>query len=143
MDMLSMSIIVLFVGMYLNRKIRMLGDNYIPPAVTGGLLFAVGTLLVYYFADAQVEFDMGMRDMLLLVFFSTVGLSARLSQLASGGKALVLLVCVAGVFLLFQNSLGIAVAMGWGVHPGFGLMAGSVSFAGGHGTAIAWGQVGL
>jgi ESS family glutamate:Na+ symporter len=141
MDMLSMSIIVLFVGMYLNRKIRVLGDNYIPPAVTGGLLFAVGTLLVYNFADAQVEFDMRMRDMLLLVFFSTVGLSARLSQLASGGKALALLVCVAGVFLLFQNSLGVAIAMGAGVHPGYGLMAGSVAFAGGHGTAIAWGQV--
>ena len=141
MDMLSMSIIVLFVGMYLNRKIRVLGDNYIPPAVTGGLLFAVGTLLIYNFADAQIEFDMRMRDMLLLVFFSTVGLSARLGQLASGGKALLLLVCVAGVFLLLQNSVGVGIAMGWGVHPGYGLMAGSVSFAGGHGTAIAWGQV--
>ena len=46
MDMLSMSIVVLFVGMFLNRKIRVLGDNYIPPAVTGGLLFAVGTAIV-------------------------------------------------------------------------------------------------
>lgn len=141
MDMLSMSIVVLFVGMYLNRKIRLLGDNYIPPAVTGGLLFAAGTMLLYNYADVQVEFDMRMRDMLLLVFFSTVGLSARLAQLASGGKALLLLTCVAGVFLLFQNTLGIGIAMGWGAHPGYGLMAGSVSFAGGHGTAIAWGQV--
>jgi ESS family glutamate:Na+ symporter len=140
MDMLSMSIIVLFVGMYLNRKIRLLGDNYIPPAVTGGLLFAAGSLLVYNFADAQIEFDMRMRDMLLMVFFSTVGLSARLGQLASGGKALMLLVCVAGVFLLLQNLVGVGIAMGWGVHPGYGLMAGSVAFAGGHGTAIAWGQ---
>lgn len=140
MDMLSMSIIVLFVGMYLNRKIRVLGDNYIPPAVTGGLLFAAGSLLVYIFADAQIEFDMRMRDMLLMVFFSTVGLSARLGQLASGGKALLLLVCVAGVFLLLQNLVGVGIAMGWGVHPGYGLMAGSVAFAGGHGTAIAWGQ---
>jgi ESS family glutamate:Na+ symporter len=141
MDMLSMSIVVLFVGIYLNRKIRLLGDNYIPPAVTGGLLFATGTMLLYNFADVQIEFDMRMRDMLLLVFFSTVGLSARLAQLASGGKALLLLTCVAGVFLLFQNTLGISIAMGFGAHPGYGLMAGSVSFAGGHGTAIAWGQV--
>ena len=77
-DMLSLSILVLFVGMYLNRKIRFLGDNYIPPAVTGGLLFATGTLLLYNFAGMQVEFDMRMRDLLLLVFFSTIGLSARL-----------------------------------------------------------------
>ena len=141
MDMLSMSIIVLFVGMFLNRKIRVLGDNYIPPAVTGGLLFAVGTMLLYNFADMQVEFDMRLRDLLLLVFFSTVGLSSRLRALAAGGKALLALVLVAGVFLVLQNSVSIGIAMASGAHPGMGLMAGSVAFAGGHGTAIAWGQV--
>jgi ESS family glutamate:Na+ symporter len=141
MDMLSMSILVLFVGMFLNKKIRVLGDNYIPPAVTGGLLFAVGTAIVFNFADVQVEFDMRMRDLLLLVFFSTVGLSARLKALASGGKALFVLVIAAGLFLILQNSLGVAIAVAFDAHPAYGLMAGSVAFAGGHGTAIAWGQV--
>jgi ESS family glutamate:Na+ symporter len=141
MDMLSLSILVLFVGMYLNRKIRLLGDNYIPPAVTGGLLFAVGVALIYSFADVQLQFDMRMRDLLLLVFFSTVGLSARLRALAAGGKALITLVLVAGVFLFLQNSVGIAIALASGANPAYGLMAGSVAFAGGHGTAIAWGQV--
>ncbi len=139
--MLSLSILVLFVGMFLNRKIRVLGDNYIPPAVTGGLLFAVVAALIYNFADVELEFDMRMRDLLLLVFFSTVGLSARLKTLAAGGKALFALVLVAGVFLFLQNGVGIAIALAAGEHPGYGLMAGSVAFAGGHGTAIAWGQV--
>lgn len=141
MDMLSLSIVVLFVGMFLNKKIRFLGENYIPPAVTGGLLFSVATACVYHFYELQVEFDMRLRDLLLLVFFSTVGLSSRLKTLAAGGKALLTLVLVAGVFLLLQNSIGIAVAVVGGHHPGYGLMAGSVAFAGGHGTAIAWGQV--
>lgn len=141
MDMLSLSIVVLFVGMFLNKNIRFLGDNYIPPAVTGGLLFSVGTACVYNFFDLQVEFDMRLRDLLLLVFFSTVGLSSRLKTLVAGGKALLTLVLVAGVFLLLQNSIGIAVAIAGGHHPGYGLIAGSVAFAGGHGTAIAWGQV--
>ncbi len=141
MDMLSLSILVLFLGMFLNRKIKVLGDNYIPPAVTGGLLFSLVTLLIYNFANIQVDFNMEMRDLLLLVFFSTVGLSARLSTLAAGGKALALLAVVAGVFLFFQNSVGILIATLFDAHPGYGLMAGSVSFAGGHGTAIAWGQV--
>jgi len=140
MDMLSLSILVLFVGMYLNRKIRLLGDNYIPPAVTGGLLFAAGIALIYNFAHVQFEFDMRMRDLLLLVFFSTVGLSARLRALAAGGKALFVLVLVAGVFLFLQNTVGIAIALAVDANPGYGLMAGSVAFAGGHGTAIAWGQ---
>ena len=141
MDMLSLSILVLFVGMYLNRKIHFLGDNYIPPAVTGGLLFATGVTLVYSYADIQLEFDMRLRDLLLLVFFSTVGLSARLKTLAGGGKALLVLVLLAGVFLFLQNAVGIAIALSRDAHPGYGLMAGSISFAGGHGTAIAWGQV--
>ena len=79
MDMLSMSILVLFLGGYLNEKIRVLGDNYIPPAVTGGLLFSCFSAVLYGFFDIQLEFDLRFRDLLLLVFFSTVGLSARFS----------------------------------------------------------------
>lgn len=141
MDMLSLSIVVLFVGMYLNQKIRLLKENYIPPAVTGGLLFATGVTLVYSFADIQLEFDMRLRDILLLVFFSTVGLSARFRALAAGGKALLVLVVIAAVFLILQNTVGVAIAISRDVNPGWGLIAGSISFAGGHGTAIAWGQV--
>ncbi len=141
MDMLSLSILVLFLGMFMNRKIKVLGDNYIPPAVTGGLLFASCVFLIYSFGGVQLEFNMEVRNLLLLVFFSTVGLSARFKTLAAGGKALVLLVAVAGVFLFLQNAVGIAIAMAAGVHPGYGLMAGSIAFAGGHGTAIAWGEV--
>ena len=139
--MLSLSVLVLFLGMYLNRKLRILSENYIPPAVTGGLLFSVATWLVYVQLDIQLEFDMRFRDLLLLVFFSTVGLSARMKTLAAGGRSLAILVVVAAVFLALQNSLGIAIALLRDVHPAYGLLAGSVSFAGGHGTAIAWGAV--
>ena len=141
MDMLSLSVLVLFLGMYLNRKIQFLSENYIPPAVTGGLLFSVATWLVYVQFDIQVEFDMRIRDLLLLVFFSTVGLSARMKTLVAGGRSLAILVCLSAVFLALQNSLGIAIALLFDAHPAYGLLAGSVSFAGGHGTAIAWGAV--
>lgn len=141
MDLLSLSILVLFVGMYLNRKIRVLEENYIPPAVTGGLLFSLLTWFAYAQLGVEIQFDMAARDLLLLVFFSTVGLSARLKTLAAGGRSLLVLVVIAGVFLALQNSLGIALAMLSGAHPAYGLLAGSVSFAGGHGTAIAWGAV--
>jgi ESS family glutamate:Na+ symporter len=139
MDMLSLSIVVLFVGMYLNRKIRILGDNYIPPAVTGGLLFSLLTWFCYAWLGVEIDFDLTARDLLLLVFFSTVGLSARLKTLAAGGRSLLVLVVVAAIFLALQDALGIGIAMGLGTHPAYGLLAGSISFAGGHGTAIAWG----
>jgi ESS family glutamate:Na+ symporter len=139
MDMLSMSILVLFLGMYLNKKIKFLGDNYIPPAVTGGLLFSTAMAFLYQFGDIELDFDMRFRDLLLLVFFSTVGLSARLKTLVAGGKALAILVVVSAVFLFAQDATGVLLALLFDTHPGYGLMAGSVSFAGGHGTAIAWG----
>lgn len=51
----------------------------------------------------------------------------------------VLVVCAA-VFLVLQDLTGVLLAKAFGAHPGYGLFAGSVSLAGGHGTAIAWGQ---
>jgi len=141
MDVLSLSVLVLFLGMYLNRKFRFLSENYIPPAVTGGLIFSIATWLLYVQLGIQVEFDMRIRDLFLLVFFSTVGLSARMKTVIAGGRSLAVLVVVAAVFLALQNSVGVAIALASGAHPAYGLLAGSISFAGGHGTAIAWGAV--
>lgn len=139
LDGLVLSILVLYLGFYLNRKIRFLRENYIPPAVTGGLICSGIVAVIYAAADLQINFNMEIRDALLLVFFSTIGLSAKLRTLAVGGKALAVLVAIAAVFLVLQDTIGVALALLFGAHPGYGLMAGSISFAGGHGTAIAWG----
>ncbi len=136
---LMLSILVLYLGFFLNRKINFLSEYYIPPAVTGGLICSVIVAVIYGTADLEIAFDMQIRDVLLLVFFSTIGLSAKLRTLAAGGKALVVLVLISAVFLLFQNTTGVLLAMAFGDHPGYGLMGGSISFAGGHGTSIAWG----
>ena len=136
---LILSIVVLYLGLYLNEKYRFLKDNYIPPAVTGGLICSGVVALVYVASGVEIDFDMRIRDLLLLVFFSTIGLSAKLRTLAAGGKALAVLVVIAAGFLLLQQSTGIGLALLLDAHPGYGLMAGSISFAGGHGTAIAWG----
>ena len=137
LHVLMLSILVLYLGFYLNRKIRFLSEYYIPPAVTGGLICSIVVAVIYGAADLEIAFDMQIRDLLLLVFFSTVGLTAKLRTLAAGGKALAILVVVAGVFLVFQNATGVLLAKAFGAHPGYGLMGGSISFAGGHGTAIA------
>jgi len=139
LHVLMLSILVLYLGFYLNRKIRFLSEFYIPPAVTGGLICSIIVAVIYGAADLEIAFDMQIRDLLLLVFFSTIGLTAKLRTLAAGGKALAILVVVAAVFLLFQNTTGVLLAMAFDAHPAYGLMGGSISFAGGHGTAIAWG----
>ncbi|MEM9730171.1 MAG: sodium/glutamate symporter, partial [Myxococcota bacterium] len=136
---LALSVVVLYAGALLNDKVAWLREYLIPPAVTGGILCSGIVALIYAFADVEVTFDMRIRDLLLLVFFSTIGLSAKLNTLRAGGIALVKLVAVAAVFLVVQDVAGIGIAVALGEQPGYGLMAGSVSLAGGHGTAIAWG----
>ena len=139
-DALMISIIVLFIGFFITKNIKILRENYIPPSVTGGILCSIIVALIYKFANVEINFDMQIRDILLLVFFSTIGLSAKFKTLVSGGKALLVLTFVAFIFLIIQDATGIGIALLFDAHPAYGLMAGSVSFAGGHGTAIAWGN---
>ncbi len=140
-DVLIVAIAVLFLGASLTRKIDFLRRYSIPDAVTGGLICSVVVALIYTYADLQITFSTRMRDVLLLVFFTTIGLSAKLRLLAAGGRALGVLIAAAVVFLVLQDLTGVLLAKLIGAHPGYGLMGGSVSFAGGHGTAIAWGRV--
>jgi ESS family glutamate:Na+ symporter len=96
---------------------------------------------IYYGFNITIEFDTRLRDLLLLSFFSTIGLSAKLRLLKEGGKALVILLFAAAALLVLQDLTGVLLALAFGAHPGYGLFGGSVSLAGGHGTAIAWGNV--
>jgi len=140
-DVLITSIVVWFLGASVNRKVSFLNRFSIPLAVTGGLICSTLVALLYAFADIKITFDMVMRDNLLLIFFSTIGLGAKLSLLKEGGKALALLLLVASFFLIIQNVTGVLLIKSMGGHPAYGLFGGSVSFAGGYGTAIAWGGV--
>ncbi|MEH6633897.1 MAG: sodium/glutamate symporter [Halioglobus sp.] len=135
---LIIAILVLFLGRLLNKKIRFFREYNIPEPVTGGLLASILTGLLYLLADVELSFDMANRDMLLIVFFTTIGLSSRLDVLRQGGRSLVVLLVLAIGYLFIQNLVGIGVAALSGSPPALGLLAGSVSLSGGHGTAIAW-----
>lgn len=139
-DVLLIAILVLWIGTLITKRIPFLMKYSIPVAVTGGLLCSVLVLIVSQAGGPRIEFELRMRDLFLLVFFSTIGLSAKFSRLKAGGRALGILVGCAAVFLVIQNVTGVILAKLLGAHPGIGLFAGSVSLAGGHGTAIAWGQ---
>ena len=139
-DIVIGAILVLAIGNAITQKVDVLRKFSIPIAVTGGLLCSILVAVIGSLGGPEITFDMTIRDVLLMVFFTTIGISAKFSRLKAGGKALGILVVCAGVFLLFQNGTGVLLAKAFGVHPGYGLFAGSVSFAGGHGTAIAWGQ---
>jgi ESS family glutamate:Na+ symporter len=140
-NIVALAVAVWFIGTFINKKLVFLERYSIPVAVTGGLFCSLIVTAIYYGLDVTINFDTRLRDLLLLTFFSTIGLSAKISLLKEGGKALVILLIAAATLLILQDATGVGLAMAFGAHPGYGLFGGSISLAGGHGTAIAWGGV--
>ncbi len=134
-------ILVLFIGKWLNQRLAPLREYNIPEPVTGGLLFSVGFALLYLAAGIKVVFELTARDVLLVYFFITIGLNAQFSDLKKGGRPLAILLAATTTYLVLQNLVGIGVAAGLGYKAAAGLLVGSISLLGGHGTAIAWAPV--
>ncbi|MGD8874168.1 MAG: sodium/glutamate symporter [Gammaproteobacteria bacterium] len=134
----TLGIIVLFVGKRLNDAIGILREFSIPEPVTGGLLFSVLIAVVYLASGVEVEFDLAARDVLLVYFFTTIGINASLRDLLNGGKPLVILLVITIGYMFLQNLTGISVAALFDLPAAVGMLGGSVSLTGGHGTAIAW-----
>lgn len=135
---ITLAILVLFSGVHLNRKAAILRKFNIPDPVTGGLLASVTVGLIYLVGKVEVSFTLGVRDQLLVYFFTCIGLNARVSDLIKGGRPLITLLVLTLGFIAIQNFLGIAAAKLLGQHPAIGVLTGSTSLIGGHGTAIAW-----
>jgi ESS family glutamate:Na+ symporter len=138
---LILAILVLFLGRWVNRRIPWLREYGIPEPVTGGLIASAAISLLILVAGLNVQFDLSARDTLLIVFFTTVGLSANLSLLAMGGVMLVVLTLVAVANLVVQNCVGVGLAALMGYPPATGLIVGSAALSGGHGTVLAWGPI--
>lgn len=134
----TLGIIVLFVGKRLNASIGFLRTFSIPEPVTGGLLFSVLITLIYLVSGIEIEFNLAARDVLLVYFFTTIGINASLKDLLSGGKPLVILLTITITYMFIQNLTGIFIASLYGLPAPVGVLGGSVSLIGGHGTAIAW-----
>jgi len=134
----TLGIIVLFIGKRLNERIRFLREFSIPEPVTGGLLFSILFGVVYAASGVAVEFALGARDILLVYFFTTIGINASIKDLLAGGKPLVILLFITIAYMIVQNLTGISVAALFDLPTPVGLLGGTVSLIGGHGTAIAW-----
>ena len=143
LDTLLVALVVLFVGRELARRVPALERSNVPHAVFGGVLCALVVLGLRQAADVEVRFAPDLRDVLLLAFFATIGLTGRLRALMRGGRPFLIVCGFTIVLLLAQNVAGIGMATGFGLHPFLGLQAGSISFVGGPGTAAAWGKVGM
>ncbi|MEP1573214.1 sodium/glutamate symporter [Roseibium album] len=135
----TLGIIVYFLGAKLTKRFSLLSSYSIPEPVSGGLAAAFCALVIVVATGRTIEYDLSVRDFLLVYFFTTVGLNARVSDLARGGPILAVMLALTLVFMLVQNGVGAAGALLFGMPSQSGVLLGTASLIGGHGTAIAWG----
>lgn len=127
--------LAMVVGMYLTRKIGFLQRFCIPAPVSGGLIFSLVTLALYSWADIEVTFDGTLKDIFMLAFFTSVGFQSNLKVLRQGGKTLIIMLVLLVIIITLQNLIPLGITRIMGVDPLIGMAAGSISMAGGHGTA--------
>ena len=137
----NIAIILLISGKILTMNASVLRRYSIPEPVAGGFLCAAVVGMVYLLTGNKIEFELGVRDFLLLVFFSGIGLNSDVRTLLRGGRPLLVLTLLAIVFIVLQNIAGMGTAYLFGLNPKTGLMAGSVSLTGGVGTTLAWAPI--
>jgi len=135
---LGIAIVVLYAGMLVIRHTAFLRNNDIPIPVVGGLLFAVITGLAYGQFGLLLQFDMALKEPMMLAFFASIGLGADLRMLARGGPQLLLFGVICLAYLILQDGIGMLTAIGLDLHPLVGLLSGSITLSGGHGTGAAW-----
>ena len=132
--------IVLLVGRLLVKNIKFLHDLNIPEPVSGGLVAATLITILYYTTGITFKFESSLQTTFMLIFFSSIGLSADFARLKQGGFPLVAFLIIVSIFIVVQNFVGIGLATAMGQHPLVGLITGSITLTGGHGTGAAYGK---
>ncbi|WP_374580534.1 sodium/glutamate symporter [Pseudoduganella sp.] len=158
--LLLLAVPLLLLGQLLLRRVPLLARGSIPVPVAGGLLFALACLLL---RSAGLEFSFATKVSagwwtwlvtpdhewlarpakslnlpLLVGFFTCVGLAAPLRLLASGGRMLLVLLLGTLLLALLQNTVGMALASALGAPALLGVLCGSLTLVGGHGTALGF-----
>ena len=135
---LTIGIVVYFIGVLITQRVAFLRNFSIPEPVSGGFIAVAVVSLIYVAFNLEIDFDLTTRDRLLVIFFATVGINARLTDLLAGGWTLLVLCVIAAVFVFIQNVVGTAGALAFGMPSAAGVVIGSMALSGGHGTTIAW-----
>ncbi|MGE3274050.1 MAG: sodium/glutamate symporter [Vicinamibacterales bacterium] len=138
---LALAAALLFAGYGVRRRVAVLDRYNIPAPVIGGFLFAALALVLRLGGLARFTFDTTFQTPLMIAFFTTIGLGASLALLRRGGPQVLIFWAMASVLAVIQNVVGVGLAEALGVQPLLGLIAGSITMTGGHGTGAAFGRL--
>lgn len=135
------AVLALRLGEFLKRKIRFLEKFCIPAPVVGGILFSVLSCILYVTGLVELSFDETIKDVCMMIFFTTVGFGADLKSLRKGGISVLIFLLAVTMLILLQNITAIGISALLGIDPLLGLCTGSIPMVGGHGTAGAFGPL--
>ncbi len=161
--LLFLAVPVLLLGELLFRRVPVFGRYNIPVPVIGGLLVSLVVLGLKLSGLLDIRFTTqvtagwwtwlvtpeiewverpakGINLPFLLGFFTCIGLNATWRVVRTGSWQLPLFLGLATVLAVCQNAIGIGLARLMGESPLLGLMCGSLSLTGGHGTALGFSQ---
>ena len=138
---MALAVLVLYLGKFLNDKIKFLKENCIPDAVTGGTIFSIFTLIGHEMGWFVFVFEDSLKDIFMIAFFTTVGFSASIKLLKKAGLPVLMFLIAAVALAFLQNVVGVAMAKVLNVNLMIGLATGSLATTGGPGTAGAFGPI--
>lgn len=141
MQTVALAAVVLFLGYAVRRRVPVLDRFNIPAPVIGGFIFAAVALALRQAGVLALEFDTTLQAPFMIAFFTTIGLGASLGLLKKGGPQVLLFWGLASLLAILQNGVGAALASALGVDPLIGLISGSITMTGGHGTGAAFGKL--
>jgi ESS family glutamate:Na+ symporter len=159
--LLLLAIPVLLLGENLQRKISFFGRYNIPVPVVGGLALCLALLAFDLTGLISLGFQTkvsagwwtwlvtpepewaarpvkGVNLPFLIGFFTCIGLNATWGVVRKGSWQVPLFLGVATLLAVLQNTVGVGLAKMMGEDPLLGLICGSLSQTGGHGTALGF-----
>ena len=131
---LAVAVIVLYVGKWIKRHVRILERFCIPDPVVGGILFSLLTLVGYATNTFVLEMDTTLQSVCMTMFFTSVGFTCDVKVLLKYGKRAIAFAVVLTILVCCQDAIGVFFANLFGINPLLGLCAGSAAMVGGHGT---------
>jgi glutamate:Na+ symporter, ESS family len=130
--------LVLFLGYGIRRAVPPLARSNIPAPVVGGLLVAAVSSAAQARGVTILQFDTTLQPPLMIAFFTSIGFGASLALLRVGGPLVMTFFVIASLGAVAQNLIGAACARVLGQPALLGVLAGSMTMAGGPATGLAF-----
>lgn len=141
MQTTALAVVVYYFGAWVKTKWQLLEKFCIPSPVVGGLIFAVVNLILKQSGALNLTLDTTFQKPFMMVFFTTIGMGASIELIKKGGLQVVIFWVCACVLCVFQDAIGVGLAKVLHQNPFLGLICGSVTMTGGHGTGGAFGPL--